>query len=376
MGSQKRAADRQTDAQVQVATEDVRRAEQSVVLGVTQAFYNVLRAEHLRLVALDAVDRAEAHLRIAEAKYGAGTVAQYDVDRARADVASAKARLTQAEGAVRVALTVLARAMGLDPADRVQIQADLVPEFVRVDEEAARKLAGERPDIRRLNWQILASRAQIDSIELEDRPIISAFANTGYSIGGGFTDGVNYSIGLQATWPIQNGHGDEARIRQTEETIRSLELTRDDKVAEINTAIRTALEELATARASVDDAVSAVTNARVALQRVLLAYENNVGAWIDLRDARSGLVAAEETFVTTLFQYRLALADLEYSVGSRDLKGVATSDPSLQPSIPDIAGIPQPKGAPPIPESGGLTGRSVGRNGGAGTPSERNGGTR
>lgn len=356
LGAQRRAARRATDAEVGIAQEAVRQLEQAIALGVRQVFYSLLLLEHMRVIALDNVDLAEAHFRLAEAKFAAGVVAQYDVDRAEADVASARAKLASAEGAVRAAMAQLSRAMGLDPADRVQVWAELVPDFVAVNEAQARAKALDRPEVRSLRWQAALARAGADAADLEDKPIISLFGTTGYTVGSGFTEGVQYSLGIQASWPIANGRGDEARQRKLLEQAIQAELALRDKTEEINTGIRAALEGLATARAGIEDAAQAVVKARDAVQRIRLAYENDVGAWIDLRDASSGLVAAEQAFVTKLFEYRLALADLQYAIGVEALGDLAVPDPSGPPTVPDLGSIGRPSAAPPVPEPFGLTG--------------------
>jgi len=378
LGSRRRASRDANDAMVEAAELDMRAMQLGIMLGVKQAFHNVLRAEHMRLIAIDAVDRAATHLRITEAKYSNGTAAQYDVDRATADVAATKAQLSTAEGGVRTALTMLSRAMGLDPAERVQIRSDLLPEFIAVDESAARVSALDRPEIAKMEKQIRSLELNAKLIDLQDHPVISAFANTGYSLGQGFTEGVNYSIGIQATWSIDNGGDDEAQIHKLREQEMALRLSIDDTKQQIATNIRAALEALASARASIENAAQAVTQARQARDRVQLAYENDVGAWIDLRDTQSALVAAEQSFVTTLFQYRLARADLEYAVGVADLGDLARPDPNGPPEIPDMAGIGSPMDAPPIPEVVGPPGETVVPNDGnprdGSTPTE-NGGT-
>ncbi len=359
VGAQRRAARALIDAQVALAGTGSDQARQSVVLGVKQAFYNVLLADHMRLIALDAVDRTEAHLRIAQAQFGQGVVAQYDVDRAEADVASARAQLTEAEGGVRTALVYLSSAMGLDPADRIEIRSELVPEFIAVDEQAARATAHERPEIKQLEAQIALYEAQIRQIDTEDRAVLAAFGSTGYSIGSGFTEGINYKVGLQLSVPLGKHRGADARKKVAREEIKRVDLQLASQTLQIDTAIRVALVQLATARASVEVGAQTVAKARDALDRVRLSYQHDLAAWIDLRDAQAGLTAAEQQFVATLFRYRLARADLEYAVGVRALDGLARPDPQGPPTLPEMVGVQRPESAPPIPEIPSIAGSSV-----------------
>lgn len=359
LGSRVDAQQRAAEASIAAAAQQVEDARRSVSLGAKQAFYNVLRAEHLRLVALDSVERADAHLRITEAKFSQGTVAAFDVDRATAEAASARAKLRQSEGGVRTALAILSRALGLDPADRVQISAPLVPEFIWVGEARARDVAHRRPDVQALEHQMAALRQQIRFQDKQDHAIISAFGTTGYKIGSGFTDGVNWTLGIAATWPLANGGSDEALMAQFREQHTQLELTIVDRLQQIDTEIRTALEALETARSSVEDAAQSVISAQAARTRIVLAYENDVAAWIDMRDAESALTAAEQSFVTTLFAYQLARADLEYAIGTDSLGDLIVPDIVEVPTLPDMPSLRLPEAAPPIPEIQGVEGQLI-----------------
>ncbi len=357
LGSQRRAAEDAAGAQVEMSRAGERQTEQSIVLGVKQAFYNVLRAEHMRLIMLDAVDRTEAHLRIAQVKFNQGTVAQFDVDRAEADVASARAQLTQAEGGVRTALAYLSSAMGLDPADRVQVKSDLLPAFVTLDELRAREVALERPEIEILRQKARLNRALARQSDLEDHPVLSAYGSTSYSLGSAFSEGVNWALGVQLSWPFLNGDSDADAERQYRELASQAELDLETQTLQINTSLRVALEALGTAHAATEDAAQAVIKARDALSRVRIAYENDLGSWIDLRDAEAGLTASEQTFVSTLFAYRLALADVEHAVGVRELGDLAV--PQEAPTIPDMAGVRMPSEDNPIPTLPGVPGLDV-----------------
>lgn len=359
LGSRVDAQEKAAEASIAAAERQVENARRSVALGVKQAFYNVLRAEHLRLVAIDAVERSDAHLRITEAKLSEGTVAAFDVDRATAEAASARARLRQAEGAVRSALAILSRALGLDPADRVQINAPLVPEFIWVGEARARDVAHRRPDVQVLEHQMDVLAQQIRFQEKQDHAIVSAFGTTGYKVGSGFTDGFNWTLGIAATWPLANGGSDEALIAKYQAQRTQLELSIADKLQQIDTEIRTALEGLSTARSSVEDAAQSVISTQTAYTRILLAYENDVAAWIDLRDAESALIAAEQTFVTTLFAYQLARADLEYAVGADALDELIVPGVLAPPTLPDMPGLRTPEQAPPIPDLPGVEGQLI-----------------
>ena len=71
------------------------------------------------------------------------------------------------------------------------------------------------------------------------------------------------------------------------------------------------------------------------------------------------LTAAEQGFVTTLFAYQLARADLEYAIGTDTLDELLVPDIIEPPTVPEMPSLSTPEQAPPIPEMPGIEGQLV-----------------
>ncbi len=180
-----------------------------------------------------------------------------------------------------------------------------------------------------------ALREQIRFQEKQDHAIVSALAPR--ATRSAFTDGVNWTLGIAATWPLRNGGSDEALIAQHREQHTQLELSIADKLQQIDT-VHLALEALDW-RSSVEDAAQSVISAQTARTRILLAYENDVAPWIDLRDAESMPTAAEQGSSPPSSPHQLARAALLSAIATDTLDELLVPDIIEPPTVPEMPSL-------------------------------------
>ena len=117
-------------------------------LTVQRAFFGVAAAEDMRVVAARGLERAEAGLKLAEARRAAGAVPQADVVRMQAEVASARLDVITVESRARIARGRLNAAIGRAASSPVEIAASFSPPTETIDVEAATSNAlNLRPEI-------------------------------------------------------------------------------------------------------------------------------------------------------------------------------------------------------------------------------------
>lgn len=147
------------DADRSGAAEALRAARQDVILAVSEAYYGVLRARALLVVAREAVALAELETTHAKAREAEGDVLRSDVLRAETEVERARQRVVEAEGAEVRARYRLARVAALEePFDVADAPAP------RVDLDSAEPFVSsalrQSPDVRRGERGAEAARAE------------------------------------------------------------------------------------------------------------------------------------------------------------------------------------------------------------------------
>ena len=98
----------------EIARLTMQRVRQKVIYEVTQAYFNVLRAQKARDIAAEALEQARAHLKTARSLYVNGVVDKNDVLRAEVHVAEVRQQLISAENAVKISISVLNNVLGIN----------------------------------------------------------------------------------------------------------------------------------------------------------------------------------------------------------------------------------------------------------------------
>ena len=103
----------------------------------------------------------------------------------------------------------------------------------------------------------------------------------------------------------------EARLR-TQNAATSLASTRSDVALDV----RQAYLNLATAAQQIGAANAALQSAIGARQLAQLRYEGQVGLYLEVTDAQSALVQAENNQVDAIYNYLVARAQFQNAVGT------------------------------------------------------------
>jgi outer membrane protein len=109
-----RAATSQAQFQEVASRLDINRTRNQIVYDVKGAFYNVLRAEALVVVATENLQNSLDRLKDANTRYQVQTVAYFDIVRVQTDVANAQKLVIQARNGVSLNTGFLNSAIGID----------------------------------------------------------------------------------------------------------------------------------------------------------------------------------------------------------------------------------------------------------------------
>lgn len=299
------------------ATQDA--TMQSVFLAAVQAYYQWYAAEAAILAARESERASLESLKAAETRYriGAGTPA----DRLQAQTAAAQATLAriQAEGNARIALGILANAMGLDAqaAPALVPPADAAPDatFERKLDELIAAAKRARPDLAAAEAQVRAAQAGIDAARAAGRPSILLTAGTGYTDSGLAGTTRSNSIGITLAVPLFSGFNTTYRVRSAEAQLEAKaaqrELVSKQVSLDVWRSYFTLTTSIASVRASADLVASAAASEKVATGR----YKAGVGGIIELLNAQSALASARQQNIQALYNWRIAKAVLAQSMG-------------------------------------------------------------
>ena len=293
---------------------------QDLILNVSQAYYRYLQSRHMEKTALQALERAEYFLEFAQARFDAGVVSRADILKAEVERSNAELSLIRARNTRLFTLGTLNVFLGREAHLPIEVQDDLEKTELKGSREF-RSLHGRalkmRPEIRKAEAQIAAQKADIRLARSKIYPWISA--DTGVdlfrsSLSSGIKGGWFAGVGL--TFPVFNGYANQARIAQEKAALNVLDKQMQALKQEIGQEVWNAYLDLKEAEERISNTAVLLASAEENLALAEGEYREGVGSMMEVIDAETALVAAEESRIDALADFKIALAVIDRVVGT------------------------------------------------------------
>jgi outer membrane protein len=307
-----------------------------VVLDARTAYFRARAQKSLLGVARESLANRDRHLGQIDGFVSAGTRPQIDLAQARADRATARVQLIDAENAYSIARAALNQAMGVtgpidyDVADESfpKLDAEALPVATLVD-EALRV----RPDRAALDEQIhaqeLARRAAAGAygptLSLvgqasdagTDLTATSGIGTTSSAMPRAYRAGLawNFFGGLLLNWPVFQGGATRAQVREADAVLSGLRAKRDALVQQVWLSVAQAQLDVRAAQEALVASNEGLVSSRERLALAEGRYEAGAGSVIELGDAQLGMVSAGAQQVAAEYRLAIARAEMLFALG-------------------------------------------------------------
>lgn len=305
----------------QATQRDVDAAYNQLRLDVSEAFYGALVAQEFVRVAQQSVSLVEEQLAIAEVSLDAGAATNFDVLRAKVQLANAKSTLIRAENGVRTAKNAYKTVLNIPLIEDVSVKGTLeIPENHQIPvlnlEELIQQSLENRPEVRHTQFSEQAAHKQIDIAKTRRLPDLGLFSNYQISQNERLTE-MNriWSVGFQINIPIFDGFATSAAVQQTESVLKQVQLGGDQVKVGVEFEVRGAYLNLLGAQTLIDVQREAVTQARESVRIANLQFKNGIITTVTLTDTQLALAQAEVNRLQAYHDYVVGLSRLEKAVG-------------------------------------------------------------
>ena len=297
---------------------------QDLILAVTEAYYQLLQAEQLTGVAEKSLQRAESHLDFANARFKNGLASRSDILKAKTEQSNAKLDLIHARNAVSLARGQLNIALGHNVSSPIKIVDDLSKvaanetegnqsKFQTLVEEAHKK----RPELRKTEEQLLAQKSFIRISKADYYPDVSLDAT--YNFNGADVSQLyrsNY-IGLSLSLPLFSGFSRPARVSQEKLHLQVLERQQEALRQQISLEVWNAFLALKEVKERIGNTQVFLKDAQENLDISEGEYKEGVGSMLDVLDAETTFVAAQQRYIEALADYKIARMVLQRAVSGK-----------------------------------------------------------
>jgi len=317
-GGKIEAAVRQSRAGEMATDEQLRRTYQTVVERVKGAYYAVLVAADLVKVAQEAAAASREHLRVAQAHFDAGTAPRFDMLRAEAQVAQSEQTVIQTRNGLNLARAALDNAMGLPQGQEYNLttvfaspQGEAAPLQTLIDQ--AEKA---RPEVTQIEAQIEAAAGAIALARSEKRPTLGVAWVYTRVLDTSVFQITSWTLGLQADLTIFNGKQTIAAVAHARSQQESARALLDQVRQGIALQVRQSYLDLNSARERIAAAAKGVTQAEEAFRIAQVRYTAGVSISVEVLDAQAALTVARVSYARAVYDYNVALAQLEFATGA------------------------------------------------------------
>ena len=297
-------------------------AQIGLVQSVKTAYYSALRSKMLVAVDSDAVKRSDERLRVTQSRYDLGSAAMSDVLRAKVQLATDQLSLVSDANAYQSALVNLAFVMGIPVNEQFDI-TDKLPEVKSnaTYEEALSEALSQNPDYRRAQFDLYSSKDAAQLAYSNNLPSLnfSVIHSTSVPKASQLTDfkrqDANYTFSVSLGFNIFNGFIDYANVRAARNNVNTASENLKNTKNSVALAVRQAFLDIQKAEQERELSDQSVASAQEDYNLVKEKYDLGAAAILDLLDAEVALKQAQISQVQALFDYNLAVANLDKAMG-------------------------------------------------------------
>ncbi len=302
---------------------------QSVILTVTEGYYNLLRDRELVRESIDNAGRARVTRDVIQAQADVGSAAQSDVLQAEADYANARTQIFVAQANYGVSQASLKNSMGVVTSQPVVLPDDPIqPPNTAPDalglEPYVRLAYNNRLDIKQLREQVNAQGYNVRIANINAGPTVTADITEGYALDPNAGEQRTFFVGI--SYPLFDGGNTRAAVRESraglEQDRRSLDALEQN--------VRFSVEQSYVNREQDKQRIiSSQLAVNAAQQNYDVALEKQRNQLVNIPEvtlAENQLVNARVSLVQAIYDFFISESQLKRAIG--------VNDPVFLPKVP------------------------------------------
>jgi outer membrane protein len=292
----------------------------NVIVNVKQSYFTYLGLRAIVKVREETVKSRQLLARQAQGFYDVGTRARIDVARAESNLYLAEADLITAQNAVKVAWAIFKNTLGVRVLPERPLVEDVTMTPVQYSLDQAKELAfASRPELKSFDARrkaqdqlvAVARRGHLPDLLFDAnyrRSNSSVVENTFPLLGG-------WQVGLNLLIPIFDGFRTTNRVQETLHTYYQIKSEEELRWQQVALDVETAYLRLVELQERIKANEAAASAAKENLDLANGRYEVGVGSIIEATDAQNLYTDAQTTYIRTLYDYKIAEAQLIRAIG-------------------------------------------------------------
>lgn len=296
--------------------------KQDLILQVKAAYFNILKAEKIRQVAVQAVEQLESQLKVSKAFYDVGVIPKNDLLQTQVELAQARQNLTSAEVELGVAKATFNTLLRRDV--RVEVEVEDILEYRPMKipfEECLVEARKNRPELEEAKLNVKKAEKEVWLGRSEYFPTIGLSGNyervgDDPSVSGSkFVDEDSWNINAYAQWTFWQWGKKRQLVREKQSKLIQAKDAMVEVEDSISLEVKDAYLRLTEARDKIDVAKLAIEQAEENFRINQERFKEQVATATDVLDAQTLLTRAKSNYFNALSDYNIAWARLNRAMG-------------------------------------------------------------
>ena len=322
---------RMNDTQMAAAVEEARASRVDLIAEVRKAFYNILLAKQSLVVLLESQATVQRTVDDTELQYRNGLMSEYDLLTAQVQLSNLKPTIIQTENSIAVAERLLKMYLSIPEEVDIEVvgELDSLRDAVLEGTEGLSTDVSENTDLRSLELQEELLVRQLRVSNAGRWPTVGLFGN--FTLSGNNMGAFNFQdmsvvqdgyywqhplyAGVQISVPLFSGLTKMNRARELKNQIAQVGVQRDYLRRQVDVQVRSALNDLVTARETMFAQERTVEQARKAYSISDTRYRAGAGTILELNSAQLSQTQAQLNFSQAIYDYLTAKAEYDRIVG-------------------------------------------------------------
>ncbi len=322
---------KKNDTQMAAAVEAARASRVDLVAEVRKAFYNILLAEQSLAVLLESQATVQRTVDDTELQYRNGLMSEYDLLTAQVQLSNLKPTIIQTENSIAVAKRLLKMYLSIPETVDIEVEGhlDALRDAVLEGTDGLSTDVSENTDLRALELQEELLFRQLRVANAGRWPTVGLFGN--FTLSGNNMGSFNFQdmsvvqdgyywqnplyAGVQLSVPLFAGLTKMNRSRELKNQLAQIGEQRDYLRRQIDVQVRSALNDLVTARETMFAQERTVEQARKAYGISDTRYRAGAGTILELNSAQLAQTQAQLNFSQAIYDYLMAKAEYDRIVG-------------------------------------------------------------
>ncbi|PIS29794.1 MAG: hypothetical protein COT43_02995 [Candidatus Marinimicrobia bacterium CG08_land_8_20_14_0_20_45_22] len=295
----------------------------SLIVTVTEKFYNVLKAQELLKVDQKSLENSQEQLKKTEEMHRIGQVAKKDLYKAQVKQGTERLKVIQQEAELKLALADLKAVLGIRGEEVIDVYESAYQKPVQIDAAIAYQKALEaNSDYASLQTQRQSAQIQCKIAKSAWYPNLSSSYSYSRSsskfsdLYSNFDSRWSSSLRLDISFSLFNGFDRKTKIQQAKLAYQIDDDMIEKKEIEIRNTIQNLVLTLDTYRDMIDINELTIASAEEDLRLAQEMYRLSSATLLEVLDAQVALTKAQSDLISTKYDAKIAEARLSLVMGT------------------------------------------------------------